>query len=1060
MKVQEILSITEKELADISKYKPSKVLKGEGAAQLRKDQAMISKLSQRPVLNKGIRGALNFYKKLDKNEQIIYMQFPKSDILRKDKMNDIANSEIVNSKIYLESKLQQYKRNLLDGNSGKAKNVLLEMKDSLQKIEEQLNPKEKNSIVKKDKQAKIASETLQTTDQLSDLISKLLISFRDNVTGFEYSRFRINEIAQYDFNEYKFLTEPNFVPSANPISVQLQEFINKVENIIIQIVQSNPPMRRKWRSETVDVTPPYLVDADSDYAGSFWVYNEEDIMVDDGEVIDTHTTNYLIDLFIKYFLQYLASDLYEIENKILYPPGASTIVAFSEWFYYLYGNNDWSYDSISTSPDSPDLWKNSLDEVLVLLNRIYPALQIGNLKYLEGNGYDFRPYSSNSIAFGIKLNYKQNWSPMGIQSGETVKTIPLGPKQVEKISIKTTSSVKRVTNKETFTSIESDSESTNSSKLSNEIVNQSDSKLSASLETKVTIPIDVIPLGIDSKIGTELSSSTKETKSQLNETMEKTSQKMKNDVKISVSNEFQSSSEYDRSSEISNPNDDIAITYIYSKLQQQFELYTSLNEVSNVVFVPEKLPSVQEIQKDWIRRYDWIIAKNLLDDSFQSDLTAVLNDNWNGDTYESDLDVSHFKDVSKKAKDALPDFTSFVKGGAPGGAIMDIYQAQNEIYLRQLDKVRAIKERGVIADRSFQRLKEHIQQNILHYMRAIWSAEDKDQRLLRYHERLVPTRWVFVPNHSPEMSDEDGSFSGNFVPDHSGKSLRKLSSIIDPSGPVGFSGNCLIFNLKTDPSVSSLNEGLNAVKSHFIKYMVIVSDENKDLKDVNIIHISAVYAGFTNPTFSLRYDAVIKEWFIIEKNLNVRLRAINYNERTLYFEGVILTFDKEPAQDISFEILVFPTNFLEDPEQKYLPLTYELPSLKNSNVFWSDELINDMISFLPGLTTKIIETTIDKLDDNSKSNLNKYYYEYLYKKFNTKRLTVDTDNVMLDILVSDNVVLEDFKRIHRVVDVMKAIEEETKMKLENERRKKRIDKDELDDPDIENVHNFNIQNPI
>jgi regulator of replication initiation timing len=67
---------------------------------------------------------------------------------------------------------------------------------------------------------------------------------------------------------------------------------------------------------------------------------------------------------------------------------------------------------------------------------------------------------------------------------------------------------------------------------------------------------------------------------------------------------------------------------------------------------------------------------------------------------------------------------------------------------------------------------------------------------------------------------------------------------------------------------------------------------------------------------------------------------------------------------------------------------------------------------------------------------------------------------MLDILVSDNVVLEDFKRIHRVVDVMKAIEEETKMKLENERRKKRIDKDELDDPDIENVHNVNIQNPI
>ena len=40
------------------------------------------------------------------------------------------------------------------------------------------------------------------------------------------------------------------------------------------------------------------------------------------------------------------------------------------------------------------------------------------------------------------------------------------------------------------------------------------------------------------------------------------------------------------------------------------------------------------------------------------------------------------------------------------------------------------------------------------------------------------------------------------------------------------------------------------------------------------------------------------------------------------------------------------------------------------------------------------------------------------------------------------------------------MEEETKLKLENVRRQKRIDKDELDDPDIENVQNVNIQNPI
>jgi hypothetical protein len=1049
MKVRDILSITDGEIGKIAKYKPSKILRGKGVIQLRKDQQMINLLSQKPVLNKGVRGALNFYRKIDDTKQIVRMQFPDSDVLKKDKFNDIANADRVNSRFYLINKLQQYKKDLVGASSAEAKNVMLEMKALLRNTDVPLDV---------EVEAKKSSNSLHATDQLTDLISRLLISFRENENGFEYSRFRVNEVANYDFNEYRFLTEPDFVPSANSISTKLQDYLNQAEGIIIRTVQSNPPMRRKWRTETVDVTPPYLIEAD--YGGQYWLYNETDIVVDDGEVIDTYATNYLIELFIKYFLQYLASDLYEIENKILYPQGASTLDAFSEWFYYLYGNNEWSLDSINSSSDSPDLWTNGLDEVLALLSRIYPDLQIGDLKYLEGNGYDFRPYSSDSIAFGIKLNYRQNWSPMGVQSGETVKTIPLGPKQVEKIYTKTTTSIKKFTNKETFTSIESDSETTNSSKLSNEIVNQSDSKLSASLETKVSVPIDVIPLGVSSKIGTDLSSSTRDTKSHLNETMEKTSQKMKNDVKISVSNEFQSSSEYNRSSEITNPNDDIAITYVYSKLQQQFELFTYLNEVSNVVFVPEKLPSVQDIQKDWIRRYDWIIAKNLLDDSFQSDLTAVLNDNWEGDNYESDLDVAHFKEVSGKAKDALPDYSSFVRGGAPGGAIMDIYQAQNEIYLRQLDKIRAIKERGVIADRSFHRLKEHIQQNILHYMRAIWAAEDKDQRLLRYHERLVPTRWVFVPNHSPDMSDGDGSFSGNFVPDYSSSSLRKLSSIIDPTGPVGFTGNCLIFNLKTDPSINTLNAGLNAVKSHFIRYQVVLSEANRDLQGIGIVHLSSVYSGFSNPVFSLKYDAANKDWFILEKGNNIRVRAIRYNQRTLYFEGVILTFDSVPDKDIAFEIQVLPTTFLEDPEQKYLPLSYELPSVGNADVFWSEELITDMVNYLPGLTTMINGTEYDKFSDAEKASINRYYYEYLYKKLNTKRLTVDTDNLMLDILVSDNVVLEDFKRIHRVVDVMKAIEEETKMKLDNERRRKRIDNDELDDPDIENVHNVNIQNPI
>jgi hypothetical protein len=60
---------------------------------------------------------------------------------------------------------------------------------------------------------------------------------------------------------------------------------------------------------------------------------------------------------------------------------------------------------------------------------------------------------------------------------------------------------------------------------------------------------------------------------------------------------------------------------------------------------------------------------------------------------------------------------------------------------------------------------------------------------------------------------------------------------------------------------------------------------------------------------------------------------------------------------------------------------------------------------------------------------------------------------MLNVLVDNNVVLEDFKRMHRAIDVLKESEEVDKRLLENTRRKLLIDDNNLDDPEIEKVVN-------
>ena len=79
------------------------------------------------------------------------------------------------------------------------------------------------------------------------------------------------------------------------------------------------------------------------------------------------------------------------------------------------------------------------------------------------------------------------------------------------------------------------------------------------------------------------------------------------------------------------------------------------------------------------------------------------------------------------------------------------------------------------------------------------------------------------------------------------------------------------------------------------------------------------------------------------------------------------------------------------------------------------------------------------------------YWEYLFRKQNTRRFVVDTNNLIVDIEVGTGSALESFKKLHRYIDVLKASEEKDKMKLENKRRQKLLVKDKLGDPEIEKV---------
>ncbi len=69
--------------------------------------------------------------------------------------------------------------------------------------------------------------------------------------------------------------------------------------------------------------------------------------------------------------------------------------------------------------------------------------------------------------------------------------------------------------------------------------------------------------------------------------------------------------------EISNPNDELALTYIFYELQRRSLFSQRLKSVRPVILVGQHVPRPEVINDDWIRRHDWVIKRFLPDDSFR-----------------------------------------------------------------------------------------------------------------------------------------------------------------------------------------------------------------------------------------------------------------------------------------------------------------------------------------------------------------------------------------------------------------------------------------------------------
>ncbi|OOP57641.1 MAG: hypothetical protein AYP45_02245 [Candidatus Brocadia carolinensis] len=439
-------------------------------------------------------------------------------------------------------------------------------------------------------------------------------------------------------------------------------------------------------------------------------------------------------------------------------------------------------DDLVPDPDLPGHLPTAID------------LHTTPLAYPLVEGYPFTLFAENSINFGLLVTYSQRWEPTDYQVGRLVSTQALAPK--ETISVTMRRVVKTSFNRKQMQANQQirKEETSDSLRDEAEIVARAEAKTNFALTTGGGYALGPWSASLTTSFSKDKGVSSEETKKSFREAVIKAAQEIRDETKWEQESGETTETENIEKHEISNPNDELALTYIFYELQRRYRVSERLRSVIPVMLVGQHVPGPNEINDDWIRRHDWIIKRFLPDDSFRpaldylvtreqgdkivlADLKAhmeSLRQNVNdlkqqvltarhesfgryaaieniarmkADVENGDLFFSGFyhsyDELPKESKDALKILDEAAREGYERAVREERdlrARLEREITALQVATDAYIKAQADYTNQRSQidRLIQHLKSDILRYMQGIWSYEHPDQLFLRHHTIQAP----------------------------------------------------------------------------------------------------------------------------------------------------------------------------------------------------------------------------------------------------------------------------------------------------------------------------------
>jgi hypothetical protein len=263
--------------------------------------------------------------------------------------------------------------------------------------------------------------------------------------------------------------------------------------------------------------------------------------------------------------------------------------------------------------------------------RVDPAERLPDLlqqleKRLLGK-YAFTVFAANekerSINFGLLNTWRQVWTPLNYQAGPLVKSIPLAPKQTQKIVI-SRKTIKKRTRKELENNVRVlKDEMSSTSRTEQEIARRAQTKNDFSIEHVSKEGVEPASQTTTLKAGHEASKSSDDIKKSFHEAVFKSAQEVKQERVVEVNTEEMEEFESTETTEISNPNDEIACTFLFYELERCYRVREKLHRCVPVILVAQEFPQPHEINAAWLVAHDWILKRVILDDSFLPTLNSL-----------------------------------------------------------------------------------------------------------------------------------------------------------------------------------------------------------------------------------------------------------------------------------------------------------------------------------------------------------------------------------------------------------------------------------------------------